>query len=50
VNALPIEIVRKQYVSEMEKSLSSAAQKGKAAGLSLAELLQKLEDKYNECD
>jgi DNA-binding transcriptional regulator YhcF (GntR family) len=50
VNALAIEIVRKQNVGEMEKSLSNAMQKGNAAGLSLAELMQKLEDKYNESD
>ncbi|GHU56305.1 GntR family transcriptional regulator [Clostridia bacterium] len=50
VNALPKEIVRKQYINDIDASLSNAVIKGKAAGLSLAELLQKLEDKFNECD
>ena len=50
VNALPEEIVRKQYVGEIDVSLTNAARKGKAAGLSLAELLQRLEDKFNERD
>jgi GntR family transcriptional regulator len=50
VNALPDEIVRKQYVKEIDESLSNAARKGKAAGLTLAELLQKLEGKFNERD
>jgi GntR family transcriptional regulator len=50
VNALPDEIVRKQYVKEIDESLSNAVRKGKAAGLTLAELLQKLEGKFNERD
>jgi GntR family transcriptional regulator len=50
VNALPDEIVRKQYVKEIDESLQNVVRKGKAAGLTLAELLQKLEGRFNERD
>jgi GntR family transcriptional regulator len=45
------ELVREQYLRSVEESLHNAARKGKAAGLTLAELQNKLEVKYNElCD
>ncbi|MDR1272865.1 MAG: GntR family transcriptional regulator [Clostridiales Family XIII bacterium] len=50
VNALPGEIVRKQYLDEIAANLTNVAVKGKAAGLTLKELKQKLEEKFNECD
>jgi GntR family transcriptional regulator len=50
VNALPDEIVRRQYFREIDESLSNAVKKGKAAGLTLADLLQQLEVKFSERD
>jgi len=45
------ELVREQYLRTIDESLRTAADKGKAAGLSLAQLQKKLEDKFNElCD
>jgi len=45
------ELVREQYLLSINQSLQTAADKGKAAGLSLSELQSKLEEKYNEkCD
>ncbi|MDR3238972.1 MAG: GntR family transcriptional regulator [Clostridiales bacterium] len=48
VNALPEEIVRRQYVIEIDDSLSNAANKSKAMGLPLADLINKLEELYHE--
>ena len=45
------ELVREQYLRSVDESLKTAADKAKAAGLSLSELQSKLEEKYNEkCD
>jgi GntR family transcriptional regulator len=46
VNALPREIVRDQYLSEIERDIENIAGKGIAAGLSLEELQSKLEEKF----
>jgi GntR family transcriptional regulator len=50
VNNLPHDIIRKQYMSEVNMSLAIVVQKGVAAGLTLNELKRKLEEKYNECN
>ena len=42
------ELVRQQYLRSIDDSLKKAAEKGKAAGLSLTDLQNKLEEKYNE--
>ena len=42
------ELVREQYLRTVDESLKTATEKGKAAGLSLTELQNKLEEKYNE--
>ena len=45
------ELVREQYLHTIDESLRTAADKGKAAGMSLTELKKKLEVKFNElCD
>jgi GntR family transcriptional regulator len=45
------ELVRKQYLRTVDELLGTVAEKGKAAGLPLAELQDKLEEKYNgQCD
>ncbi|MCL2051762.1 MAG: GntR family transcriptional regulator [Lachnospiraceae bacterium] len=41
------ELVREQYLRTAYDSLRTAAEKGKAAGLSLAELKNKLEEMYH---
>ena len=42
------DLVREQYLRSIDESLEIATNKGKAAGMSLAELQKKLEDKFNE--
>jgi GntR family transcriptional regulator len=42
------ELIREQYLRSIEDSLEKAVDKGKAVGLSLSELQNKLEEKYNE--
>ena len=42
------ELVREQYVRSVDEALRTAADKGKAAGLSLAELQSKLEGSFND--
>jgi GntR family transcriptional regulator len=49
VNVLPQEIVRDQYLSQIEHDIENIAQKGRAANLSLEELQLKLKEKYDEC-
>jgi GntR family transcriptional regulator len=49
VNDLPHDIVKKQYLSEIDVGLADIVQKGSAVGLTLEELKQKLEEKYHEC-
>ena len=45
------ELVREQYLRSVDEALKTAADKGKAAGLTLAGLQAKLEEKYRElCD
>ncbi|MCL2388714.1 MAG: GntR family transcriptional regulator [Defluviitaleaceae bacterium] len=45
------ELVREQYLRSIDEALQTAADKAKAAGLSLSELQNKLEGKYNgQCD
>jgi GntR family transcriptional regulator len=48
VNVLPQEIVREQYLTQIERDIENIVQKGRAAGFSLAELQSKLEEKYHE--
>jgi GntR family transcriptional regulator len=52
VNQLPEEIIKGQYLAEIEANLCDIAAKGKAAGLTLSELKSKLEEVYNasKCD
>jgi GntR family transcriptional regulator len=50
VNELPEEIIRKQYLAEIEDGFINISIKGKAAGLTLDDLKRKLEGKYNECN
>jgi GntR family transcriptional regulator len=47
VNALPEEIIRKQYLAEIDANLANVVTKGKAAGLTLDKLKQKLEGAFN---
>jgi len=42
------ELVREQYLRSVDEALRTAAEKGRAAGLSLSELQNKLEEKFNE--
>lgn len=42
------DLVRDQYLRTVEDALQTAAEKGRAAGLSLSDLQSKLEEKYNE--
>ncbi len=45
------DLVREQYLRTVEEALQTAAEKGKAAGLTLNILKMKLEEKYNgKCD
>jgi len=45
------ELVREQYLRSIDDSLKTAVGKGKAAGLSLTELQNKLEEEfYGQCD
>lgn len=41
------EIVREQYLISVDEALQTAAKKGKAAGLTLTDLQNRLEEKYN---
>jgi GntR family transcriptional regulator len=50
VNELPGEIIRKQYLEEIDANLANIVSKGKAIGLTLDELKQRLEEKFNECN
>ena len=44
-------LVREQYLRSIDDSLKTVVEKGKAAGLSLHELQNKLEEEFNEqCD
>jgi GntR family transcriptional regulator len=47
VNALPNEIIRKQYLAEIDANLANVSAKGKAAGLTLDQLKLKLEELFN---
>jgi GntR family transcriptional regulator len=47
VNALPDEIIRKQYLAEIDANLVNVSEKGKAAGLTLDEIKLKLEVIFN---
>ena len=42
------DLVREQYLRSVDEALKTAADKGKAAGLALAELQTRLEEKYRE--
>jgi GntR family transcriptional regulator len=42
------DLVREQYLRSVDEALRTAAEKGKAAGLPLGELQNKLEGVYNE--
>ncbi|MCI9072850.1 MAG: GntR family transcriptional regulator [Lachnospiraceae bacterium] len=42
------EIVRRQYIHAIDDSLKAAVEKGKAAGLDLAQLKNRLEEIYHE--
>ena len=42
------ELIREQYVRSVNEALRTAVAKGKAAGITLAELKQKLEENYND--
>jgi GntR family transcriptional regulator len=45
------ELVREQYLRSVDEALRTAATKGKAAGLSLADLQERLEESFNDiCD
>lgn len=45
------EMVRRQYLHVIDRALDTAVQKGKAAGLDLVELQNRLEEIYHEkCD
>jgi len=44
------ELVREQYLRAVDESLSTAASKGRAAGLSLAELQERLEYSYKKSE
>jgi len=41
------DMVREQYLRSVDEALLTAADKGKAAGLTLAELQNRLEEKFN---
>lgn len=41
------EIVRRQYLHAVDEALQTAADKGRAAGLTLSELQNKLEEKFH---
>jgi len=42
------QLVREQYLRTVDEALRTAAEKGRAAGLPLSELQNKLEEKFNE--
>lgn len=42
------DLVREEYLKEIEEALQTAVNKGKSAGLNLNDLQKKLEEKYNE--
>ena len=42
------DLVREEYLKEIEEALQNAVNKGKSAGLNLNDLQKKLEEKYNE--
>lgn len=42
------EMVRRQYLHAIDEALKAAVEKGKAAGLSLAELQNRLEESFHE--
>lgn len=42
------EMVRRQYLREIEESLQTAVEKGRAAGLHLSDLQNRLEEIYHE--
>ena len=45
------DMVREQYLRSIDEALAAAASKGKAAGLTLAELQNKLEESFDgQCD
>jgi GntR family transcriptional regulator len=46
VNILPQEIVRDQYLSQIERDLENIVGKARAAGFSLEELQSKLKEKF----
>jgi len=46
VNELPEEIIRKQYLAEIDANLANIVTKGKASGITLDELKRKLEEKF----
>jgi GntR family transcriptional regulator len=48
VNVLPQQIVRDQYLSEIDRDIDNIAEKAQAAGVSLSELQSKLEEKFYE--
>lgn len=41
-------LVREQYLYSIDKALETAVSKGKAAGLTLTELQERMEEKYND--
>jgi GntR family transcriptional regulator len=46
VNVLPQEIVRDQYLSEIDRDLENIAGKARAAGVTLEELQSKLKERF----
>ncbi|MGF7145660.1 DNA-binding transcriptional regulator YhcF (GntR family) [Anaerotaenia torta] len=45
------DLVREQYLNSIDEALKTAADKGKAAGLTLLELQERLEEQFNDtCD
>lgn len=44
-------LVREQYLCSIDKALETAVSKGRAAGLTLTELQERMEEKFNDkCD
>lgn len=41
-------LIREQYLQSVDDALRTAVEKGRAAGLTLAELQNKMEEKYND--
>ncbi|MDR0946178.1 MAG: GntR family transcriptional regulator [Ruminococcus sp.] len=48
VNALPIDVIKEQYLKEIDTNLDNIVKKGIEAKIPLSELILKLENKYNE--